>query len=130
MRGELLRDVTKGPQTASAAVHQADAQAKEFSDRDGGPGLRGGVPEGFAAELQGQALAGVTKGSGGLGTQLCRQAFAPRTEAVGPAGQGIFHDVAQMVIRVQSLEDEVPEGDQRSESPRVELSIREGQPGG
>ena len=62
--------------------------------------------------------------------KLLRKAFPPGTEVVGATGQGILLHLAQAVVVVQALEDQIPESDQRSESPLVEGFFRNRQPGG
>ena len=42
---------------------------------------------------------------------LLGEGFAPRTEVVGPARQGVLLDLAQVVVGAEALEDAIPEGD-------------------
>jgi hypothetical protein len=65
------------------------------------------MPEGALADLQGQTLAGIAVGSGGLRVELLGEAFAAGTQAVGAPLQGILLDLAEVVVGAQPLEDQV-----------------------
>jgi hypothetical protein len=53
MRGEVLGNVSKGPQATGTAVDQAQLQAELFGNLKGFVGLLGDVPQGALTDLQG-----------------------------------------------------------------------------
>jgi hypothetical protein len=56
------------------------------------------------------------------------EGFGARAQAVGAAFQGVRDDLAEVVVRAQPLEDDIPEGDQGSEGPRIKVFIPKRQP--
>jgi len=127
---ELLGNVTEGPQASGAAVHQPKFETELSWDIEALLGLVGDVPQRAAADFHGQALARIAEGGGGFRAELSRKAFTPGTEVVGATRSGILLHLAQAVVVVQALEDQIPESNERGESPLVEGLLRNSQPGG
>ncbi len=58
------------------------------------------------------------------------ESFAAGAQAVGAAGPGVFDHGAEGVVVMESLEDAIPESDERSEGPQVEQLVEGSQPRG
>ena len=130
MGREMFWNISARSQATSAAVNKAHPQAERFRNLQRGGHLSSCVPEGSAAQVQGQTLARITEGSSGLGAQLPGEGLGPGAEAVGAAGQGILYHMTEVVVRAESLKDQIPKRYQRGESPGIELFVAKGQPGG
>jgi hypothetical protein len=90
----------------------------------------GDVLEALQKDGQGQSLTGIAVGGGGVGGELVGQGLGGGTQAVGAAVAGIQDDVAELMVGLESLKQEVPEGDEGSKSPVIEPRPVLGQPMG
>jgi hypothetical protein len=73
-------------------------------------------PQALPRHSQGQTLAGIAVGSGGVGTGFLGQA---RLQRIRSAGVSVREDLFQGVVAAQALEDQMPKGGQGSEEPVI-----------
>ena len=118
MGREAFGDVSVRAEPHRAAIEQGHDHPLPQSGRTELTELAPLQAQGFGKTAPGQALAGVVIRDGAGGAQTNRESL---TQGIRPAGQSVGHDGLEGMIVMEVLKEQIPDGDQRSEEPLVEV---------